>query len=165
VGKKFHHTSPMQDTDIEKIVLNSGVGQAVGDKKFLDSTEKALARLAGGQKPLLTYARNSITSFKLREGMPIGCKVTLRKKRAWDFLFELVNISLPQITNFQGFSPKKFDQAGNYNLGLDNLNIFPTVPYDLTFRNQGLQITIVFKSNSTEENTYFLSLLGFPFKK
>ncbi|CAG8507294.1 7585_t:CDS:1 [Ambispora gerdemannii] len=138
----------MQTTDIEKIVLNSGVGSAVSDKKFLDNTEKALVQVAHGQKPILTYARKSIITFKLREGMPIGCKVTLRKKRAWDFLFELININLPRIANFQGFSQKKFDQVGNYNLGIDNLNIFPTVPYDLTFKNQGVQITIVFKSSS-----------------
>src|SRR5206468_1645683 len=113
----------------------------------------------------LTYSRKSITTFKLREGMPIGCKVTLRKKRAWNFLFDLINFNLPLIANFQGFSQKKFDRDGNYNLGVDNLNIFPTVPYDLTFKNQGLQITIVFKSLSTEENIYFLNLLGFPFKE
>lgn len=165
VEKKFQHTSPMRVTDIEKIVLNCGIGQAVSNKQFLDNTEKALIQIAGGQKPILTYARNSITTFKLREGMPIGCKVTLRKKKAWNFLFELININLPLITNFQGISAKKFDRMGNYNVGIDDLNIFPTVPYDLTFKNQGLQITIVFKSSSSEENTYFLSLLGFPFKK
>jgi len=103
--------------------------------------------------------------LKLREGVAIGCKATLRNKKAWDFLFDLINISFPRIANFQGFSSKKFDKAGNYNLGVDNLNIFSTVPYDLTFKNQGVQITIVFKSSSTEENTYFLNLLGFPFKE
>ncbi|CAG8476591.1 874_t:CDS:2 [Ambispora leptoticha] len=119
VGEKFKHTSPMQTTDIEKIVLNCGVGQAVGNKQFLDNTEKALMQIAGGQKPVLTQARNSITTFKLREGMLIG------------------------------LSAKKFDQWGNYNVGINDLSIFPTVPYDLTFKNQGLQITIVFKSNSS----------------
>jgi len=155
----------MQTTDIKKIVLNSGVSQAVSNKQFLENTEKALTQVAHGQKPVLTYARKSIVGFKLREGMPIGCKVTLRKKRAWDFLFELININLPSITNFQGFSMKKFDQKGNYNLGINDLNIFSTVPYDLTFKNQGVQITIVFKSYSVEENSYFLSCLGFPFKE
>jgi large subunit ribosomal protein L5 len=164
VGEKFHHSSLMQTTDIEKIVLNSGVGQAIDNKQLLDNTEKALIRIAQGQKPVITRARKSIISFKLREGMPIGCKVTLRKKRAWDFLFELININLPRITNFRGFSVKKFDREGNYNLGIDNLNVFPAVPYELTFKNQGLQITIAFKSALTEENTYFLSLLRFPFK-
>ncbi|CAJ0837659.1 2886_t:CDS:2 [Entrophospora sp. SA101] len=152
-------------TDIEKIVLNSGVGQAINNKQFLENTEKALIQIAQGQKPILTYSHKSITAFKLREGMPIGCKVTLRKKRAWNFLFDLINFNLPLIANFQGFSQKKFDRDGNYNLGVDNLNIFSTVPYDLTFKNQGLQITIVFKSRSTEENIYFLNLLGFPFKE
>jgi large subunit ribosomal protein L5 len=165
VGEKFQHSSPMQTTDIEKIVLNSGVSQAVNNKQPLENTEKVLVQIAHGQKPVLTYARKSITGFKLREGMPIGCKVTLRKKRAWNFLFELININFPLITNFQGFSIKKFDQKGNYNLGINDLNIFSTVPYDLTFKNQGVQVTIVFKSSSTEENGYFLNLLGFPFKE
>src|SRR5438270_10918131 len=155
----------MQTTDIEKIVLNSGVSQAVNDKKLLENTEKVLIQISHGQKPVITYARKSITGFKLREGMPIGCKVTLRKRRAWDFLFELINLNLPLITNFQGFSTKKFDQKGNYNLGIDDLNIFSTVPYDLTFKNQGVQITVVFKSSSAEENRHFLSLLDFPFKE
>ena len=165
VQEKFQHSSPMQTTDIEKIVLNSGVGQAIGDKKFLENTEKALVRIAQGQKPILTHARKSIITFKLREGMPIGCKVTLTEKKAWNFLFELININLPSIANFQGLSTKKFDRDGNYNFGVDSLSIFPVVPYDLTFKNQGLQITIVFKSNLAEENAYFLSLLGFPFEK
>jgi large subunit ribosomal protein L5 len=156
----------MQTTDIDKIVLNSGVGQAVSDKNFLEKTEKALAQISHGQKPVLTYARKSITGFKLREGMPVGCKVTLQEKSAWDFLFELINLNIPLIANFRGFSNRKFDQKGkNYNLGINDLNIFSTVPYNLTFKNQGLQITIVFKSSSTKENIYFLSLLGFPFKE
>src|SRR3954447_25674068 len=141
----------MQTTDIKKIVLNSGVGQAMTNKQLLENTEKALVQIALGQKPVLTLARKSVVGFRLREGVPIGCKVTLRKKRAWDFLFELININLPLITNFRGFSQKKFDRSGNYNVGIDNLNIFPTVPYNLTFKNQGLQITINFKSSSAEE--------------
>lgn len=166
VGEKFNHSSPMKTTDIEKIVLNSGVSQAVNNKQLLENTEKVLTQIAHGQKPVITYARKSIIGFKLREGMPIGCKVTLRKKRAWNFLFELINIDFPLIANFQGFSNKKFDQKGKgYNIGLNDLNIFPTVPYDLTFKNQGIQITIVFKSSSAEENSYFLNLLGFPFKE
>jgi large subunit ribosomal protein L5 len=165
VAKEFHHSSPMKTTDIEKIVLNSGVGQATDNKQLLETTEKALTYVAQGQKPIITYARKSIIGFKLREGMPIGCKVTLRKKKAWNFLFELINLNLPLITNFQGLSRKKFDQDGNYNLGIESLDIFPIVPYDLTFKNQGLQVTIVFKSKSVAENSYFLSLLGFPFQE
>jgi large subunit ribosomal protein L5 len=99
----------MQTTDIEKIVLNSGVGQAVGDKKFLENTEKIIQQISQGQKPARTYAQKSIVSFKLREGMPIGCKSTLTKKRAWNFLFNLVNLNLPQVKNFQGLLTKSFD--------------------------------------------------------
>ncbi|RHZ35468.1 large ribosomal subunit protein uL5 [endosymbiont GvMRE of Glomus versiforme] len=165
VGERFKHSSSMQTTDIKKIVLNSGVGQTIENKQLLDNTKEALAKIARGQRPILTYARDSIINFKLREGMPIGCKVTLRKNKIWDFLFELININLPQITNFKGFLLDKFDRNGNYNLGLDNLNIFPSIPYDLTFKNQGIQIAVVFKSNYIKENAYFMSLLGFPFKE
>jgi len=165
VGEKFHHTSPMQTTDIKKIVLNSGVSQAVGDKKFLENTEKLIQQIGQGQKPARTCARKSIVSFKLREGMIIGCKSTLRKKRAWNFLFSLVNLSLPQIKNFQGLPTQSFDKQGNYNLGINDLNIFSETNYDLTFKNQGCQITIVFTSLSSEENKHFLELLGFPFQK
>ncbi|CAI2187804.1 3683_t:CDS:2 [Funneliformis geosporum] len=125
----------MQTTDVEKIVLNSGVGQAAGDKKFLESTEKVIQQIGQGQKPARTCARN------------------------------LINLSLPQIKNFQGLSTQSFDQRGNYNLGINDLNIFLETDYDLTFKNQGCQITIVFTSSSPEENKYFLELLGFPFRK
>lgn len=185
VGEKFKHTSPMAVTDLEKIVLNSGVGRAaVKDKKNLESTRQALREIALGQKPVITYAHKSIVGFNLRQGIPIGCKVTLRKKKAWDFLFNLINLNFPLITNFQGFSTRKFDQhrryyfkkgedstlkkmekvqSRNYNFGIEDLNIFPSVSYDLTFKNQGLQVTLVFKSGNKTENTYFLSRLGFPF--
>jgi large subunit ribosomal protein L5 len=166
LGEKFNHSSPMKTTDIEKIIINSGVSQATSNKDLLETTKKVVKQIAHGQEPVITLARKSVIGFKLREGTPIGCKVTLRKKRAWDFLFELINIDFPLIANFQGFSNKKFDKKGkNYSLGLNDLNIFPTVPYDLTFKNQGIQINIVFKSSSTEENTHFLNLLGFPFKE
>jgi len=165
VGEKFNHTSPMQTTDIEKIVLNSGVGQAINNKKFLENTEKIIQQIGQGQRPERTYARESIVSFKLREGMPIGCRSTLRGKAAWNFLFGLINLSLPQTKNFHGLSVKSFDHRGDYNLGINDLNIFPETNYDLTFKNQGCQITIVFTSPSLEENQYFLELLGFPFQK
>jgi len=165
VIEKFHHSSPEQATDMVKIVLNSGVGKAITDKTFLENTNKAITLIANGRKPIITKAKKSITTYKLREGMPIGCKVTLRRKAAWGFLFRFININCPKMSNFRGIPENKFDKDGNYNLGLDNLNIFPTVPYDLTFKNQGLQITIVFKSNSKEENKYFLDLLEFPFEK
>lgn len=165
VGKEFKHTSPMQSTTIQKIVINSGVGQAVKDKKCLESTEKLLQRIAQGQKPILTCARKSIIAFKIRKDMLIGCKVTLRRQRAWNFLFELINIILPRIKNFEGLSTNSFDQQGNYNLGISDLSIFPAVPYDLTYRNQGCQITIVFNSSLKKENKYFLELFNFPFFK
>jgi len=183
--EKFKHTSPMAVTDLEKVVLNSGVGRAaIKDKKNLESTRQALREIALGQKPVLTYARKSIVGFNLRQGVPIGCKATLRKKKAWDFLFNLINLNFPLITNFRGISTRKFDQhrryyfkkgedstlkkmekvqSRNYNFGIEDLNIFPSVPYDLTFKNQGLQVTLVFKSGNKTENAYFLSCLGFPF--
>lgn len=163
IENKLEHRSLMQITDIEKIVLNSGVGSAISDKVFLDKTIEAFNYITYGRKAMITKARKSVTSFKLREGMPLGCKLTLRKKEIWDFLFELININLPSISNFQGFSKKKFDKYGNYNFGIKNLNIFSSVPYGLT--NQGIQITIVFKSKLIYENIYFLELLKFPFKK
>ncbi|RHZ36888.1 50S ribosomal protein L5 [endosymbiont GvMRE of Glomus versiforme] len=165
VGGKFHHTSPMQTTDIEKIILNSGVSQALNNQQYLESTEKLIQQIGQGQKPTRTKAKKSIVSFKLREGMEIGCKLTLRKKKAWQFLFNLINLSLPQIKNFRGLPNKSFDHQGNYNLGINDLNIFPETNYDLTFKNQGCQITIVFTSKNTEENKYFLELLNFPFQK
>jgi large subunit ribosomal protein L5 len=172
----------MATTDLEKVVLNSGVGKAATkDRKCLENTQKALREIAFGQKPVLTRARKSIMGFGLRQGIPIGCKVTLRKKKAWDFLFNLINLNLPLITNFQGIPLHKFDEqrryyfekgkklekvcSRNYNFGIEDLNIFPNVPYDLTFRNQGLQVTLVFKSPHRTENIYFLSCLGFPFVK
>lgn len=155
----------MQTTDIEKIILNSGVSQAIGDKKFLENTEKLIQQIGQGQKPARTYAQKSVVSFKLREGMPIGCKSTLRRERAWGFLFNLINLSLPQIKNFKGVLTQSFDKRGDYNLGINDLNIFPETSYELTFKNQGCQITIVFTSHSVEENKYFLELLGFPFRK
>ena len=165
MGEKFQHISPMQTTDIEKIVLNSGVSQAITNQKYLENTEKLIQHIGQGQKPTRTQAKKSIVSFKLREGMPIGCMLTLRKKRAWNFLFNLINLSLPQIKNFRGLPSKSFDRQGSYNLGINDLNIFPETNYDLTFKNQGCQITIVFASKNSEENKYFLELLNFPFQK
>lgn len=163
--KKFDHSTLMGVTDIEKIVVNSGVSNSVSDRSFLDKTEKVVSIISFGQKPVITHARKSITNFKLRENVPIGCKVTLRKKRAWGFLFELINIDLIRIPNFRGISESKFDRFGNFNFGINNMNIFPLVPYDLIFKNQGIQVTIVFKSSSVSENIFFLKMLNFPFKK
>lgn len=165
VGKKFQHTSFMQTTDLEKIVLNSGVSQAVNHSKSLEDTAKILQQIGQGQKPIFTQAKKSLVSFKLREGMLIGCKITLRKKKALGFLFDLINLVLPQIKNFRGLSNQSFDHQGNYSLGINDLNIFPQVNYGLTFPNQGCQITLVFTSKNAQENQYFLRLLDFPFQK
>lgn len=162
---ELKHSSPAKTTDIEKIVLNMGVGQATTNEKFLENSFKALTQIAQGQKPVITKARKSIINFKLREGMKVGCMVTLRRERAFSFLFELININLALINNFRGFSKKKFDRMGNYHFGVSETYNFPAIPYDLTFKNQGLQISIVFKSKRVEENYRFLELLAFPFSK
>ncbi|KLL01650.1 MAG: 50S ribosomal protein L5 [Mycoplasmataceae bacterium RC_NB112A] len=185
VRQRFQHTSPMATTDLRKIVLNSGVGKAaIKNIENLKKTQQALQEIAFGQKSKLTYAYKSIVGFKLRQGTPIGCKVVLRGKKIWDFLFNLINLNLPSIASFSGISVQKFDQhrryyfkkepnstlkkvekvqSWNYNFGIEDLNIFPSVPYDLTFENQGIQVTLVFKSGNKEENIYFLRCLGFPF--
>lgn len=163
--EKYNYSTLMKVTDIEKIVINSGVSSSISDKSFLEKTEKAISIMSFGQKPVITLAKKSITNFKLRENVPIGCKVTLRRKKAWSFLFELINVDLIRIPNFRGISIKKFDKFGNLNFGISNLNIFPLIPYELIFKNQGIQITIVFKSSFIEENIFFLKLLSFPFEK
>jgi large subunit ribosomal protein L5 len=165
VGEKFQHSSPMQTTEIEKIVLKSVVNSAITDRKFLENTEKLIQQIGQGQKPARINAHKSVIAFKLRAGTPIGCKLTLRREKAWNFLFNLINLSLPQKRSFQGLPVKSFDRQGNYNLGINNLNIFPETTYNLTFKNQGCQITIVFTSRSPEENRYFLELLNFPFQE
>lgn len=163
---KLNQKSPFQTTDIEKIIINSGVGSASTNQNLLLNTADAITKIAQGQKVIFNKAKKSIIEFKLRKGTLIGCKVTLRKEKAWNFLFELININLPAINNFQGFSKKKFDKSGkNYNIGLNDLNIFPAVPFDKTFKNQGIQITFVFKSNSLKENILFLQHFKFPFNE
>ena len=164
VGKKFQHSSPMQTSKIKKIILKSVVNSAITNKQFLENTEKLIQQIGQGQKPARIHAHKSVIAFKLREGTPIGCKLTLRREKAWNFLFNLINLSLPQKRSFHGLSTQSFDQQGNYNLGIDNLNIFSETVYNLTFKNQGCQITIVFTSRSPEENRYFLELLNFPFQ-
>lgn len=162
VQKELGWISSMQTTDIEKIVLNTGV-KIAKDQSLLEKAKRAMEEISQGQKPAPTKAHKSIISFKIRKGMIIGYKVTLRRKRAWNFLFELINVNLPLINNFRGISRKNFDKFGNLNLGLNNLNTFPTIPFDL--RNCGLQITIVFSSNNLVENALFLESFKFPLQK
>ena len=161
--EKFSFTSCEKVTKIEKIVISSAVSQATINKQLLDNTVAALKQITG-QKPIIKKAKKSVTAFKLREGMPIGCLVTLRGKKAWNFLFKLIFLYIPRIRDLRGLSSKSFDKNGNYNMGISDFTVFHEVPYELTFKNQGLQINIVFSSKDKLENKYFLQLLRFPFK-
>lgn len=162
--EKFNYTSSMQVPKIEKIVLNMGVGDAVSNAKNLDKAVEELGLIAG-QKPLITKAKKSIASFRLREGMPIGAKVTLRGERMYDFLDKLVNVSLPRVRDFHGVSAKSFDGRGNYTLGVREQLIFPEIDYDKVDRVRGLDVVIVTTSNTDEEARELLTQFGMPFAK
>lgn len=162
--EKFNYDSVMQAPKVEKIVINMGVGDAVQNAKVLDSAVEELG-LISGQKPLITKARKSIAGFRLREGMPIGAKVTLRGARMYDFLQKLIHVSLPRVRDFRGISNKAFDGRGNYTLGIKEQLIFPEVDYDQVSKVRGLDIVIVTTANTDEEARELLSLLGMPFQK
>ncbi len=162
--EKFNYTSPMQVPKIEKIVLNMGVGDAVSNSKNLDEAVAELELIAG-QKPVITRAKKSIAGFRLREGMAIGTKVTLRGERMYDFLNKLINVSLPRVRDFRGVSPKAFDGRVNYTLGIREQLIFPEIDYDQVNRVRGLDIVIVTTANSDEEGREMLTQLGMPFAK
>ncbi|AEJ23405.1 50S ribosomal protein L5 [Weissella koreensis] len=162
--EKFNYSSIMQTPKIEKIVLNMGVGDAVSNSKNLDEAVAELELIAG-QKPVVTRAKKSIAGFRLREGMAIGTKVTLRGERMYDFLDKLINISLPRVRDFRGVSPKAFDGRGNYTLGIREQLIFPEIDYDAVNRVRGLDIVIVTTANSDEESREMLTQLGMPFTK
>lgn len=149
---------------ITKITLNMGVGEALGDKKQLDNALVDLTAISG-QKPIVTKARKSIAGFKVREGWPIGCKVTLRDKKMWEFLDRLVDISIPRVRDFRGLNPKSFDGKGNYSMGVKEQIIFPEIDYDKVDKLRGLDITITTTARSNEEGKALLSALQFPFKK
>jgi large subunit ribosomal protein L5 len=161
---KFGYTSVMQVPKVEKIVINMGVGDAIQNSKVLDDAVNELTIITG-QKPVVTRAKNSIATFKLREGMPIGCKVTLRGKRMFEFLDKLVSISLPRVRDFQGVSKTAFDGRGNYTLGVKEQLIFPEIEYDKVNKVRGMDIVIVTTANTDEEGRELLSQLGMPFKK
>ncbi|GEP20116.1 50S ribosomal protein L5 [Pediococcus argentinicus] len=161
---KFDYTSVMQVPKVEKIVLNMGVGDAVTNAKNLDEAVAELA-LISGQKPLVTKAKKSIAGFRLREGMSIGAKVTLRGERMYDFLDKLINVSLPRVRDFHGISSKAFDGRGNYTLGVREQLIFPEIDYDNVNRVRGLDIVIVTTANTDEESRELLAQLGMPFEK
>ncbi|MGF1689235.1 50S ribosomal protein L5 [Photobacterium japonica] len=161
---KFEYKSIMQVPRIEKITLNMGVGEAINDKKLLENAAADMTAIAG-QKPLITVARKSVAGFKIREGYPIGCKVTLRGERMWDFFERLISIAVPRIRDFRGLNPKSFDGRGNYSMGVREQIIFPEIEYDKVDRVRGLDITITTSAKSDEEAHALLSAFNFPFRK
>ncbi|GAB3241735.1 50S ribosomal protein L5 [Pseudaeromonas pectinilytica] len=161
---QFGYQTVMQVPRIEKITLNMGVGEALADKKILENAVADLAALSG-QKPLITKARKSVAGFKIREGYPIGCKVTLRGERMWEFLERLICIAMPRIRDFRGVSPKSFDGRGNYSMGVREQIIFPEIDYDKVDKVRGLDITITTSAKSDEEGRALLAAFSFPFRK
>lgn len=162
--QKFNYKSVMQVPRIEKVVINMGVGDAVGNSKVLDSAVEDL-QLIAGQKPVITKAKKSIAGFKLREGMPIGVKVTLRGDRMYYFLDKLFNVALPRVRDFRGVSTKAFDGRGNYTLGLKEQLIFPEIEYDKVDKVRGMDVVIVTTAKTDEEARELLNQLGMPFMK
>jgi large subunit ribosomal protein L5 len=162
--EKFSYASVMQAPKVEKIVVNMGVGDAVSNAKNLDKAVEEMGKITG-QKPLITKAKKSIAGFRLREGMPIGCKVTLRGERMYEFLDKLVSVSLPRVRDFHGVSKKAFDGRGNYTLGVKEQLIFPEIDYDLVDKVRGMDIVIVTTANTDEESRELLTQLGMPFAK
>jgi large subunit ribosomal protein L5 len=159
----FKYKSIMQVPKLEKIILNMGLGEAIHNIKLLDSAVDEL-KIIAGQQPVVTRAKKSIAAFKLREGMPIGCRVTLRHKRMYDFYYKLVNVALPRVRDFRGLSGKAFDGHGNYTLGIKEHIIFPEIDYDKIDKIKGLNISIVTTARTDEEGIELLRLLGMPFR-
>ena len=164
LANKFAYKSSMQIPKVEKIVINMGVGDAVANSKVLDDAVEEL-QLITGQKPVITRAKKSIANFKLREGMPIGCKVTLRGERMYQFLDKLVSVSLPRVRDFQGVNGNAFDGRGNYTLGVKEQLIFPEINFDKVKKVRGMDIVIVTTAKTDEEGRTLLALMGMPFKK
>lgn len=162
--EKFSYKNVMETPKIEKIVVNMGVGEAIQDAKILDGAVRDMT-LITGQKPVVTKAKKSVAAFKLRAGMPIGCKVTLRGEKMYEFLDKLVNVSLPRVRDFRGISSKAFDGRGNYSLGLKEQLIFPEIDYDQIDRVRGMDIIIVTTAKTDEEARELLTLMGMPFRK
>jgi large subunit ribosomal protein L5 len=162
--KKFGYKNPMQVPRITKLVINRGVGEATLNPKAIDVSVAEIAAITG-QKPLVTRSKKSISGFKLKENIPIGCVVTLHGRRMYDFLDKLVNICLPKIRDFKGINPKSFDGNGNYTMGIKEQLIFPEVIYDKVDKVRGMDITIVTSANKDEEAHELLRLVGIPFRK
>ncbi len=161
--EQFNYTNKMQVPKLEKIVLNIGMGEAIQNIKLLESAVEELKMIAG-QKPVITKARRSIAAFKLRTGMPIGCMVTLRRDRMYDFLNKLVNVALPRVRDFKGVTPRGMDGRGNYSLGIKEQIIFPEIDYDKIDRIKGMNISIVTTADTDNEGRALLKLLGMPFR-
>jgi len=161
---KFNYSSVMQVPKLSKVVVNIGAGDAVANPKVLDDAVSELATITG-QKPIITKAKKSIANFKLREDMPIGCKVTLRGVRMYEFIDKLVSIALPRVRDFRGVNPKGFDGRGNYTLGVKEQLIFPEINYEKVNKVRGMDIVIVTTANSDQEAYELLKLLGMPFRK
>ncbi len=161
--KRFNYKNRMEVPKLEKIIINMGLGEAIQNIKILDSAAQELSQITG-QKPVITKAKKSIAQFKLRTGMPIGCMVTLRKERMYEFFNRLVNVALPRVRDFKGLSGKSFDGRGNYALGIREQLIFPEIHYDKIDKVKGMNIVIVTTAKSDEEGKELLKLLGMPFR-
>jgi large subunit ribosomal protein L5 len=161
--KRFGYQNRMEVPRLEKIVINMGLGEAIQNIKILDSAVQELSQITG-QKPIITKAKKSIAQFKLRTGMPIGCMVTLRKERMYEFFSRLVNVALPRVRDFKGVSGKSFDGRGNYSLGIREQLIFPEIHYDKIDKVKGMNIIIVTTAKTDEEGKELLKLLGMPFR-
>lgn len=161
--EQFGYKSVMEVPRLQKVTLNMGVGEAVGDKKVLENAVADLTRISG-QKPIITKARKSVAGFKIREGWPIGCKVTLRRERMYEFLDRLINIAVPRTRDFRGYSVRAFDGRGNYSLGIKEQIIFPEIDYDKIDTIRGLDVTITTTAKTDEEGRALLAAFSFPFR-
>ena len=162
--EKFDYNNVMEAPKLEKIIVNVGLGEAKEDTKLLDTVVDEIARITG-QSPTVTRAKKSIANFKIREGMPVGVKVTLRGEQMFEFLYKLINITMPRIRDFRGVSPKSFDGRGNYSLGISEHTVFPEINIDDVDNVHGMEITIVTSAETDEEAFELLSLMGMPYKK
>ena len=161
--EEFGYKNPMEVPRVSKITLNMGVGEALGDKKLMDSAVADMEAIAG-QKVVVTKARKSVAGFKVREGWPIGCKVTLRRDRMWEFMDRLIDIALPRVRDFRGINPKSFDGRGNYSMGVKEQIIFPEIEYDKVDKIRGMDVTITTTAKTNDEGRALLKALQFPFR-
>lgn len=164
LNEEFKYANPHQVPQVVKVVANMGLGEAVQNPKIIEGAQKELSQIAG-QRAVVTRAKQSIATFKLRQGMPIGCAVTLRRERMWEFLDRLFNVALPRVRDFRGISPKGFDGNGNFSMGIKEHIIFPEIDYDKTDKIKGLNITVVTTAKTDEEGRALLRHLGMPFRQ